>query len=253
MHPVSTVENKFIRNRNVLLSQIDCSLLFESFETHATQFDMGTPEPIKPLFLDLLAAFALYCASRPRRDLLAWTIRFTQPHVSFFYGGDNELGSVVGRYFDQNIKADERGEMHMELHRPGKDPHRSMVEFDGDTAEAAIHEFFDKSEQRPARFFKTGQAHYSLASAHPDYDEGWFTHLSAEQITGIASTETLNLLETRASRWWCGCSQEKIVEMLKSIVKKDPQSVFGDEATAVVNCPRCSANYTVARSNFAGV
>jgi len=244
------VYNRFVRTRNVLLSEIDCTDLFVTMENHRRKNGIECNEEIDHLFRQLLAAFTLHCASRPRNEMMAWTIRYGNPLASFFFAGDTEIGSVTGRFFLKNIKEGELGEMHQELHRPRKEPHISMVEFSGNTAQAAIHQFYNVSEQRPARFFDLGENHFALVSAHPDYDEGWFTHLDLETVVGLPEKEELNLLETRPYYWLCGCSREKIMEMLAPIMKEQPDSIFGDGDSAIVNCPRCGSNYPLNRTEL---
>ncbi len=244
------VYNRFVRSRNVLLSEVDCTELFKQVDLHRKQHTITVPDTIAPLFYQLLGAFTLHCASRPRNEMMAWTIRYAQPHVSFFFAGDTEVGSVIGRFFQQNVKEAELGEMHQELHRRGKEPHMSMVEFSGDTAQASIHQFYNVSEQRPARYFDLGNNRFALVSAHPDYDEGWFTHVDLETVLTIRERETVNLLETRPYYWLCGCSEQKIMDMLVPLVKKDPQAIFGEDSQAVVNCPRCNANYPIDRATM---
>lgn len=244
------IYNRFVRSRNVLVSDVDCSALFEKLDQHQERFGIAVPDEIAPLFRNLLAAFTLHCASRPINELMAWTIRYAQPHVSFFLVGDTELGSVAGRFFLQNVKEADLGEMHQELHRRGKEPHTSMVEFSGSTAQSAVHQFYNVSEQRPGRFFELGDNRFALVSAHPDYDEGWFTNIDLQIVKSLEQEEELNLLEKRSYYWLCGCSEEKIMEMLVPIMKKQPEGIFGEDSTAVVNCPRCNASYKISRQKL---
>ena len=244
------IYNRFVRSRNVLLSELDYAPLFRVMEEHRQQHSIEIPEQLDPLFKDLLAAFTLHCASRPRNELMAWTIRYSDPVVSFFFGGDTQLGTVTGRYFDQFVKEAAQGEMHQELHRPNKPPHMSVVEFSGNDAQSAVHEFYEQSEQRPGKFFPLGDTRYALVSAHPDYDEGWFTHVTADVVRNLPDTETLSLIETRSYAWHCGCSYEKILEILVPIMKENPSAIFGDDDSANVNCPRCGANYRILREDL---
>ena len=242
--------NRFVRSRNVLLSEVNCAPLFEAMGAHHKQHGIKMPTHIAPLFKDLLVAFTLHCASRPRNELMAWTIRYSDPLVSFFFGGDTQLGIVTGRYFDQFVKEASMGEMHQELHRPNRPPHMSVVEFSGNDAQSAIHEFYEQSEQRPAKFYPLSETSYALVSAHPDYDEGWFTNVTADIVRSLPETETLSLIETRSYRWQCGCSYEKILEVLVPMMKENPASIFGDDDSANVNCPRCGANYRILREDM---
>lgn len=244
------VFNRFVRSRNVLLSEMDASELFRQVDQHRNDNHITVPPEISPVFDPLLAAFTLHAASRPRNEMVAWTVRYADPVVSFFLAADAELGTVTGRFFQSNVKAAATGEMHQELHRPHREPHFSMVEFSGSTAQAAVHQFYNVSEQRPARFFELGNHRYVLVSAHPDYDEGWFTHLDLETVLHLESAETLNLLETRTFYWACGCSIGKISAMLAPMMKQDAEAIFGDEEVAKVNCPRCGATYPITRSEL---
>jgi len=241
------VYNRFIRNRNVLLSEVDMSALFRALESHCETHQILIPKHLSALFRDLFAAATLHGASRPRNELMAWTIRYADPLVSFFFGVDTEIGSVVGRYFEQNVKEAPHGEMHQELHRGNKPPHLSMIEFRGETAKDAVNTFYEQSEQRPARFLWMGGSRYALASAHPDYDEGWFTHLNEAMVKDLPDCESLNLLEERQYYWLCGCSKLKIMEMLAPMMGENPEAIFGDDANAQVNCPRCAATYSIER------
>lgn len=244
------VTNRFVRNRNVLISEIDASPLFHKVDTHRAEHGIEIPGIIDPLFQELLAAFALHAASRPRNELVAWTLRYANPVVSFFFVADTELGTVTGRVFLEHVKEAELGEMHQELHRPHREPHQSMVEFSGNSAQSAVHQFYNVSEQRPARFFALGQYRYALVSAHPDYDEGWFTHLDLETVLNFDQNETVNLLETRTFYWACGCSYEKIASMLAPMMKQDSEAIFGEDSFANVNCPRCGASYKIQRDDL---
>ncbi|MEQ9824685.1 MAG: Hsp33 family molecular chaperone HslO [Puniceicoccaceae bacterium] len=245
------VSNRFVRTRNVLISEMDASVLFENVAAHRVEHGIEVPANIAPLFDQLLAAFTLHAASRPRNEMVAWTLRYPTPVVSFFFAADAELGTVTGRFFQQHVKVAEMGEMHQELHRPNREPHLSMIEFSGSTAQSAIHQFYNVSEQRPARFFDLGNHRFALVSAHPDYDEGWFTHVDLQTVLQLDSTETVNLLETRTFYWSCGCTHEKIAALLAPMMKQDAESIFGDAEFADVNCPRCGATYSITRAELA--
>jgi molecular chaperone Hsp33 len=244
------VSNRFVRGRNVLLSEVDSAPLVQAMRDHAQMHGVEVPAHLDLLMRELLVVFTLHAASRPRNELLAWTIRFPHPVVSCFLGADTEMGTVVGRFFEHGVKDEPMGEMHQELHRRGKEPHRSMVAFAGWGAKAALEVFYEESEQRPARFFDLGGGRYALVSAHPDYDEGWFTHVDAELIARIDQREVVNLLETRAYYWHCGCSRARIRELLTPIMKRDPRELFGEDASVQVHCPRCAAVYAVTRAEL---
>lgn len=241
------VSNYFVRGRNSLLSEFDASDLLVEYYLHRKDHRLEYAAALDTLFKDLLAAFALHGASRPRNEVLAWTVRFPDPLASFFLVGDTELGSIAGRVFDENIRAEGNGDFFQEVKRPGKPLHRSMVDFDGKTAKAAVERYYAQSEQRPGRFFYLGGDRYALLTAHPDWDEAWFEGLTLEQLRTIHEDEETNCIETRRLYWLCGCSHEKMLEVLVPVMQNDAEALFEGEETIEINCPRCAGRYRITR------
>jgi molecular chaperone Hsp33 len=242
-----TIRNTFVRHRNVLLSEADFSSLYVDYYLHCKDQGLRPPVELDARFKELLAAFTLHCASRPRNEVMAWTIRFTEPLSSFFFAGDTELGTVAGRVFTDHIREDGGNEFYQELKRPRRDLHRSYVDFVGQDAKSAVERFYAQSEQRPGKLFFPGGDRALLATAHPDWDKGWFEALDEAKVTNLAAEEDINLLETRVYRWFCGCSHSKILEVLAPVFKQDAEQLFGAEESIQVNCPRCAAAYGITR------
>ncbi len=242
-----TVYNRFIRGRNVLLSEFDAGGLLVDYYLHRKDHRLEYPQALDGLFRDLMAGFVLHGAAQPRNRVMAWTVRFPDPLVSVFLAGDTELGTVTGRVFTENVREGGNGEFFQDLKVPGKPLHRSMVDFDGATAATAIERYYYQSEQRPCRFFPLEGDRFALLTAHPDYDETWFESATAETVLNLSNTEDLNLIETRTFRWLCGCSHEKILQILVPAVNQDPDALFGEDESVEVNCPRCGARYRVTR------
>lgn len=244
------IRNTFVRQRNVLLSEADFSPLYVDYYLHCRDHGLRLPEGLDGRFKELLAAFTLHCASRPRNEVMAWTVRFTHPLSSFFFAGDTELGTVVGRAFTENIREMGGNELYQDLKRPGKDLRRSFVDFEGNDACSAVERFYAQSEQRPGKLYFTGDDRAILVTAHPDFDEAWFDQLNEAAVAELASHEELNLLETRTYRWMCGCSHAKILEILAAPFKENPYELFGAEESIQVNCPRCAGRYRITRESL---
>jgi molecular chaperone Hsp33 len=111
----------------------------------------------------------------------------------------------------------------------------------------AIETYYRQSEQRPARFFQTGEEEFALVSAHPDYDETWFESLTTDKVACLAATEAIGELEKRVYRWHCGCNQKRMLEVLAPVFRQDAAELFGGGETVELRCPRCSARHTVTR------
>lgn len=239
------VSNRFIRGRRVLLSEIDAGGLFVDYYLHRKDHLLEYPPALDAHFKDLLAAFTLHGAAQPRNRVLAWTVRFPDPLCSIFLGGDTEWGTVAGRVFTENVREGGMAELYQDLKVPGRPLHRSMVDFDGVGAAAAIERFYAQSEQRPCRFFPLEGDRYALLTAHPDYDEEWFASLDHSVVRRLSEDEDLRPIETRVFRWFCGCSHEKILQVLVPVMRENPDQLFEGEESIEVNCPRCGARYRV--------
>jgi molecular chaperone Hsp33 len=241
------IRNTFVRGRNVLVAEAEFTDLFVDYYLHCRDQSIPLAEPHDRRFKELLAAFALHGASRPRNEVMAWTVRFASPLASYFLAGDTGLGAVAGRVFTENVRVEGGNEFYQELKRPHKDLHRSYVDFEGDDARAAVERFYAQSEQRPGKLFFPGGDRAILVTAHPDFDEKWFAALDEERVLSLASHEEVRHLETRPCRWRCGCGHDRIHEILRPAFHQDPEELFGDEEVIEVHCPRCAARFRISR------
>ncbi|MBA4136980.1 MAG: disulfide bond chaperone [Opitutus sp.] len=238
----------FVRHRNVLLVRGDLSPLFVDYYLHlADQKLKAGPVPDR-LLKDLLAAFALYCASRPRNEHLAWTLGLQDPRLNLFVTGDNEDCTVAGRIFTENVREAERNVFYSDLMpRRGAEKRRSVVNFEGADIFRAAEAYYAGSEQRIARFFDVGDDHYALLISHPDCDEAWLRGVDLAGVKALAETETLARIERRAYRWNCGCTQQKIMGALAPVARDDLTALFHDDESIHVQCPRCAAMHIITR------
>ena len=199
---------------------------------------------------EALAALTLHCASRPWNEAWAWTIHFREPLLNLFVTGDNRRGIIVGQIFTENVKDDGRNLFCADLVRERADSRRSTVEFTGETPFAIVEEFYARSEQRPARYFCRGPEDFVMVSAQPGCDLEWFHALDDEKICALDEVETLSLLEERAYRWGCGCSQERMFSILGPMMRTDPSALFGEDDSLRVSCPRCGALHLITRESL---
>jgi molecular chaperone Hsp33 len=241
------VTNHFVRVRNVLLARADLSGLFKSFRDHLQTYGLNPAPGEQEEFLEFLAGFTLHAASHPRNEVMAWTVHFQDPPLNIFLAADTELSTVAGRTFTEGLREEESNMFYQDLVVRGKPLHRSIVPFAGRSAKGTIEFYYNQSEQRPGRFFNLGENRYCLLSAHPDYDPAWFRNLSLDQVCRLHQEEVLSPIETRRFQWHCGCHYHKILEVLSSPMRHDPEGLFGDEEAVTVNCPRCAARYRVSR------
>jgi hypothetical protein len=241
------VRTLFVRSRNTLLARADFGDLFVDYYLHLGANQLKVAPELDAMFKRALAAFTLHCASRPRNEMIAWTINFQAPRVNLFLTGDNETGAVVGRVFDENVKEGPENLFYADVVRGRQPKRRSAITFTGADPIAAAEKFYGQSEQRGARYFQPGEEEFFLFSEHPDCDLAWFRGLTAEQVGQLEKVETLVPMERRVYRWHCGCNQTRMMEVLAPAMRQDAEGLFGGEAKIEIRCPRCAGRHTITR------
>ncbi|EDY84284.1 hypothetical protein VDG1235_3915 [Verrucomicrobiia bacterium DG1235] len=244
---VLSIKSRFVRGRNLLYAKADFGPLFVDYYLHLKDNGLDLSPELDERLKKALALFSLHCVSRPRNDILAWTINFQEPLVNVFLAGDTGTGDVVGRIYSEGVKEAEENAFYQDLVRRNREPHRSVVGFQGGDVIKAVESFYQFSEQRPAKFFQLEPDVFAIVAAHPDYDEAWFENLTLEEVRAIEATEEVVDLETRFVRWYCGCNQDRILATLSSVFQSDPEGLFLGEELIEVNCPRCAGKHRVSR------
>lgn len=250
MNPAETgleVRTHFVRHRNVLVAKADFGELYVDYYLHLGQHQVKLAPAHDALFKRALAAYVLHLASRPWKEMSAWTLNFQNPLVNLFLTADNETGAVTGRVFADNVRELPENIFYADLVRPNEPRRRSTVNFDGGDPLVAVEALYAQSEQRPARLFQTGEEEFALVVEHPDCDTEWFRALTAEQVKSLDQAETLSLLERRVYRWHCGCNEQRMMQVLTAPMKQDPEGLFGGQPQLEIRCPRCAARYTISR------
>ena len=244
------VRTYFVRERNALLARADFGELYVDYYLHQGQYGYHHAPEHDGMLKEALAALTLHCASRPWNEAWAWTIHFREPLLNLFVTGDNRRGTIVGQIFTENVKDDGRNLFCADLARERAESRRSTVEFTGRRPFAIVEEFYARSEQRPARYFRLGPEDFVMVSAQPGCDLDWLRALDDDKVRALDEVETLSLLEERAYRWGCGCSQDRMFPILAPVMRTDPAGLFGDEDSIRVGCPRCGALHVITRESL---
>ncbi|HEV3409862.1 MAG TPA: Hsp33 family molecular chaperone HslO [Chthoniobacterales bacterium] len=242
------VRTYFVRERNALVARADFGDLYVDYYLHQGQYNYHHAPEHDGMLKEALAALTLHCASRPWNETWAWTIHFREPLLNLFVAGDNRRGIVVGQLFTENVKDDGRNLFLADLVKEREGTRRSAIEFREHSPFAIVEEYYQQSEQRPARYFAHGPEDFVMVSAQPGCDLDWFYALDEDKIRALDEAETLSLLEQREYRWGCGCSEERMFAILAPIMRTDAAGLFGDEDTIRISCPRCGALHIVTRA-----
>jgi molecular chaperone Hsp33 len=241
------VRSYFVRGRNALVTRADFGELYVDYYLHQGQHGYQHEPFHDELFKQALAALTLHCASRPWSESSAWTIHMQDPLLNLFVTGDNRLGTVVGQIFTENVRVDAPPLFVADVVRGSAGSQRSVVDLVGADLFRAVEHYYAQSEQRLGRFFAHGPEDFAFVSAQPQCDLAWLEDLDAPAIMALDEAEQLSLLERRYYRWECGCTQARMMEVLASVMKSDPEGLFGEDPVVRISCPRCGARHKITR------
>ncbi len=179
--------------------------------------------------------------------MVAWTLHFEKLGVNLFLTGDNETGTVTGRLFEENVKEMGGNFFYADVVRGKEAKRRSMAEFAEDDPLDAISAFYKHSEQRGVRAVQTGEETYALLTEHPDCDEAWFNSITPKDLAAVDTLETVVPMERRLYRWFCGCNQQRMLQVVAPIYREGPEELFAGDPSLEMRCPRCAARHIVTR------
>ncbi len=241
------IESIFVRHRNCLMVRGQFTDIYTDYYLHLADHAIRYTAELDQMLKDALAVLALHLTARPWNETIAWTANLRAPRINVFVTGSSGDANVTGRVFTKDIREPDRNFFYSQttvVNDP--EPRTSTLEVEGRDPVAWIAQFYDQSEQRPARAFRLDDENFVLIAAQPDADIGWLEGLTVEDVAKITETEETNLLETRPFRFHCGCTVERIVPILGGW-RDRPDELFQGENEISVQCPRCAASYRITR------
>lgn len=245
------VTSHYVRHRNASLAQADFGPIFEDYYLHLMQLDLRPAPEQDAMLKDALAALTLHLMSRPRAELSAWTINFHDPPLNLFVTGDSELGNVVGRLFTEDVKVSEQSLLYAQVTHPRTPQRQSTVEVHGRDVLRVAEQYYRRSEQLPARYFRMGGDAYAIVVAQPDIDLPWFESLDAAAVARLDQEQELGRLERRSYHFGCGCNLGTVLRVIVRSLGRDPIHVFQGEGELRVKCPRCAGVFVIEPDVFA--
>jgi molecular chaperone Hsp33 len=241
------IESIFVRHRNCLMVRGQFTDIYMDYYLHLSDQSIRYPAELDQMLKDALAVLTLHLTARPWAETTAWTANLRAPRINLFVTGSPNEAAVTGRIFTKDIREPDRNFFYSQTMVPeSSQPRLSTMEVDGRDPVEWISQFYEQSEQRPARAFRLEDETFVIIAAQPDADLEWLAGLDADQVAKISETEETNLLETRPFRFHCGCTVEKILPILGSWREK-PEELFAGAESITVQCPRCAASYIITR------
>lgn len=250
MEPVeefTKIESVFVRKRNALVLRGQFTPIYTDYYLHLMQHGIRHAPELDQMLKDTLAMLTLHLVARPWAETIAWTVNLRAPRLNLFVTGGSTQESVVGRLFTEDVREPDRNFFYAQTTAPHQhEPRTSTLEVDGKDPVRWISQYYDQSEQRPAKAFRLEDETFALVAAQPDCDMDWFRALGADAVARIDRDEETKLLETRKFRFHCGCTLEKILPVLGGW-RERLDELFEDADVIRIQCPRCAARYKVSR------
>jgi len=244
---ITKIESIFVRHRNALVLRGQFTSIYTDYYLHLMQHGIRHAPELDQMLKDALAMLTLHLVARPWAETIAWTANLRAPRINLFVTGGSIEESVVGRIFTEDVREPSRNYFYSQTTTlESREPRLSTLEVDGRDPACWVSQYYDQSEQRPARAFRLEDENFALVTAQPGCDLEWFAALDEDAVANITATEETTLLETRRFRFHCGCTLEKILPILGGW-KNKPEQLFEGADVIRIQCPRCAASYEVSR------
>ena len=241
------IESIFVRHRNALLLRGQFTPIYTDYYLHYMQHGIRPAAELDQMLKDTLALLTLHLVARPWSESIAWTANLRAPRINLFVTGGSFDEAVTGRIFTEDVREPDRNFFYAQTTTvENATPRTSTLEIEGKDPILWISQYYEQSEQRPARAFRLEDENFAIIAAQPDCDLEWLASLDEAAVAKITATEETTLLETRRFRFHCGCTLDKILPILGGW-KDRLDDLFGDAASISIQCPRCAAKYEVTR------
>src|SRR5688572_3317226 len=103
------VASDYVRSRHCVVLRGEFDPVWEDLGYHLLQNGHRLEPEQRRRLQDGLACVALQSASKPRDELIAWTMNLIDPRgvelpLNVFVTGDRQAGTIVGRAFTRDVK-----------------------------------------------------------------------------------------------------------------------------------------------------
>lgn len=244
----AVVHRRLDQAHEAVLARVDLREVAKAFEEHARLWGL-TAEPLDAVMMrQFLGAACLYLSSRPTDENVAWTLNLAQPALNLFVAGSTAQKSVTGRVYRESVREAESSTLYVDTRRSQGGDRRSVIEVEGLDLLLIFEQFADKSDQALQRFFEIDEYDFLMVASLPTDRRGWISELDREEA--LAAFESARPLDDRAFWWQCGCTKERIVQVIASAFLGAGEATVADDETLDVTCPRCGRRWSVGRQDL---
>ncbi|APZ44489.1 Hsp33 family molecular chaperone HslO [Acidihalobacter ferrooxydans] len=146
----------------------------------------------------------------------------------------------------------------------GGERYQGIVALEGECLADALHDYFERSEQLPTRLWLAageqgvaGLLLQALPGAVPDPDAWERTVALADTVTSaellelsaeallhrLYHEEDVRLFEREPVGFYCGCSRERVADMLRGLGRQETRAILAEQGRIEVDCEFCGAHY----------
>jgi molecular chaperone Hsp33 len=243
------ITRNLILGREAVFVRAEIEALFAAYLAHVDRWESVPDGLAQTMMRQALGAAALHMTTRPPDEMTAWTLNIKQPPLNLFFTARNHDSSVAGRVFTENVRTTEESRFFVETLAPGREPSRSAIEVKGLDVLQIFEQYYDQSEQNPARFFELSEYDLLMVLGLPDVDRRWLASLDRESAIAV-STESPRPVDMRAFEFRCGCDSERMLAVMRGLYDGKADALFQGEEGVEVLCPRCGHRWWIARKDF---
>jgi len=245
----ATVRRFIDRENDVLVSIGDFGPMFAAYLDHVRRWEVEPDGLSQVMMRQGLGALVLHLVNRPTTESVGWTIHVREPATNLFLAGDAAETNVTGRVYTEGVKPAEDSRVYVQVSREGRPPTQSMVDVEGVDVLSMFEQYYRKSEQLPARFFEATDEEYVMVLALPEAEHDWVRGLTRESALALLDTD-LKPLGEETYRFRCGCTSERMMEVVRGLFADKPEELFRKEDGVEIFCPRCGRRWWVDRDTF---
>ena len=245
----ASVERWLDRRRSVLLARGDFSALVDGYLDHSRRWDRAPDGLTTILMRQGLAAAALFLSGRPRDESVGWTLSLPNPAPNLFFTGDSARGTVTGRFFEDTTEDESGHRLYVQSTRPSTGSVQTHLDVSGLDVLGIFEQYHDRSLQCPARYFDYDDGRFIMVLSLPNADMEWLRELDREGAEAHVEAQQ-GPLDAREFVFMCGCTPERIVDVVRSFYHEDPEGFFEGHEEVEVQCPRCGRLWSVAEADL---
>jgi hypothetical protein len=237
------------RDRVLSLAEGDFAPIFLAYEEHIRRWELPVTDVSRARMQEGLAALGLHLSTRPAGETVGLTVNIRQPPLNLFLTGDAGERTLTGRSFSEDVQTGPSNRLFVQTFRPRTGVQLSAMDVDGTSVLRMFEEYYERSEQFPARLVALGGTRYGLVQALPDGGRERVAALTPESTAALFATEH-DALEEKTLRFRCGCNPEKIIGALRQIFAAREEELFRDDPGVEAYCPRCGARWWIERTAY---